>query len=127
MTPRAAVLVAIAVGGAVGALVRAGLGSAVPHDAWPIDTLIANLVGTVILAIVAALLAWSPAAPRWLHPLVAVGFCGSLTTFSGMQVEALVLMRDAAPGAAVAYLVASVALGLVAVIATRRAVQRVLR
>jgi CrcB protein len=127
VTPRAAVLVAIAVGGAVGALVRAGLGSAVPHDAWPIDTLIANLVGTVILAIVAALLAWSPAAPRWLHPLVAVGFCGSLTTFSGMQVEALVLMRDAAPGAAVAYLVASVALGLVAVIATRRAVQRVLR
>ena len=36
-------------------------------------------------------------------------------------------MRDAAPGAAVAYLVASVMLGLVAVIATRRAVQRVLR
>ncbi len=127
MTPRAAVLVAIAVGGAVGALVRAGLGGAVPHDAWPIDTLIANLAGTVILAIVAALLAWSPAAPRWLHPLVAVGFCGSLTTFSGMQVEALVLMRDAAPGAAVAYLVASVGLGLIAVVATRRAVRRALR
>ena len=126
MSPRAAVLVAIAVGGAVGALVRAGLADAVPYDAWPVDTLIANLTGTVILAVVAALLAWSPTAPRWLHPLVAVGFCGSLTTFSGMQVEALLLMRDAAPGAAVAYLVASVGLGLVAVVATRRAVQRVL-
>jgi fluoride ion exporter CrcB/FEX len=44
-----------------------------------------------------------------------------------MQVEALVLMRDAAPGAAVAYLVASVGLGLIAVVATRRAVRRVLR
>jgi ABC-type spermidine/putrescine transport system permease subunit I len=27
-----------------------------------------------VLTWVAALLAWSPAAPRWLHPLVAVGF-----------------------------------------------------
>jgi CrcB protein len=127
VSPRAAALIAIAVGGAIGALGRAGLGAALPATSWPVATLIANLVGTVLLAALAALIAFRPHLPHWLHPLVAVGFCGSLTTFSAMQVEALLLMRAGMSADAVLYVATSVLLGLVAAVATRRAVQAVAR
>ncbi len=127
MKHRSAALIAIAVGGAVGALARAGLGEALPATRWPVATLIANVAGTALLALVAALIAFRPHLPRWLHPLVAVGFCGSLTTFSAMQVEALLLMRAGMSADAVVYVVTSVLLGLIAAVATRRAVQAVAR
>jgi len=117
---------AIAAGGAIGALLRAGVGEAGPMHGWPIATLAVNIAGTVLLAAVAAILAWRPRLPHWLHPLAAVGFCGSITTFSTMQVEAVVLMRDGMSGTAVLYLVVSIALGLAAVLATRRLLRTVL-
>ncbi len=127
MSPRAAALLAIAIGGAIGALARGGIAEALPTGGWPISTLIVNIIGTILLAAVAALIAWRPSLPHWFHPLIAVGFCGSLTTFAGIQVEALVLMRDGGSATAVLYVVATVVLGLVAVVATRRAMARVIR
>lgn len=125
MTPRTAALVAIAVGGAVGALARAGLGEALPAGRWPWATLVANIAGTLLLAALAALIALRPHLPHWLHPLVAVGFCGSLTTFSAIQVESVLMMREGMSTDAVLYVAASVVLGLIAAVAARRAVQAV--
>jgi CrcB protein len=119
--PRWEALAAIAIGGAAGALLRAGV-----SGAGAIATLGVNVAGTVVLATVAALIAWRPHLPHWFHPLAAVGFCGSITTFSTMQVEAVVMMQDGRSAAAVAYLLASVALGLMAVLVTRRVLGRVL-
>jgi CrcB protein len=119
--PRWEALAAIAIGGAAGALLRAGI-----SGAGAIATLGVNVAGTVVLATVAALIAWRPHLPHWFHPLAAVGFCGSITTFSTMQVEAVVMMQDGRSAAAVAYLLASVALGLMAVLVTRRVLGRVL-
>ena len=127
MSPRAAALVAIAVGEAIGALVRAGLAEGLPSERWPIGTLVVNIVGTVLLAVVAGLIAWRPALPHWFHPLAAVGFCGSLTTFAGIQIEALGLMRRGLSGTAVLYVSATVVLGLLAIVATRRVMARVIR
>ena len=121
MKPRWEALAAIAIGGAAGALLRAGV-----SGAGAIATLGVNVAGTVVLAAVAALIAWRPHLPHWFHPLAAVGFCGSITTFSTMQVEAVVMMQDGRSAAAVAYLLASVALGLMAVLVTRRVLGRVL-
>lgn len=121
MKPRWEALAAIAIGGAAGALLRAGV-----SGAGALATLGVNVAGTVVLAAVAALIAWRPHLPHWFHPLAAVGFCGSITTFSTMQVEAVVMMQDGRSAAAVAYLLASVALGLVAVLVTRRVLGRVL-
>jgi CrcB protein len=123
VSPRAAALIAIAIGGAIGALGRAGLVEALPATRWPVATLLANVVGTLLLAVLAALIAFRPRLPHWLHPLVAVGFCGSLTTFSAMQVEAVLLMRAGMSTDAVLYVATSVVLGLVAAVAGRRAVQ----
>jgi len=127
VSPRAAALVAIATGGAIGALARAGLAEGLPGERWPIGTLLVNIVGTVLLAVVAALIAWRPALPHWFHPLAALGFCGSLTTFAGIQIEALGLMRRGLSGPAVLYVAATVVLGLIAIVATRRIMARVIR
>lgn len=116
---------AIVIGGAIGAAVRAGLGEGLAPGAWPWATLVANIGGTILLAVLAALLYFRPHLPHWLHPLIAVGFCGSLTTFSGLQLEALLMMRDGRSGAAVFYVATSVVLGLLAAVAGRRAVAMV--
>lgn len=127
MNPRTTVLIAIAIGGAIGAFMRAGLGEAVPSGDWPYVTLGVNLVGTVALAALGALLAWRPHLPHWLNPLVGIGICGSLTTFSGMQLEAVTAMRDGYSAKGVLYIASSVLLGLAAVVATRAVARQVLR
>ena len=73
MNGRRAIVVAIVIGGAIGAAVRAGLGDFVPRGEWPWATFTANMTGTILLAVLAALIAWRPHLPHWLHPLIAVG------------------------------------------------------
>ncbi len=87
---------------------------AIPNEQW-----------TPILAVLAALIAYRPHLPHWLHPLIAVGFWGSLTTFAGLEIEAFLMMRDGRSGGAVVYVLVSIALGLVAAVAGRRAVATV--
>ena len=125
MSRRAQALLAIAIGGAIGALVRAGLAELLPAGDWPVATLVVNVAGTILLAVIASLIAWRPHLPHWLHPLAAVGFCGSLTTFAGIQVEALLLARDGLAATAALYLGLSLLLGMTAVAATRRVMRAV--
>jgi CrcB protein len=122
---RWSIVVAIVVGGAIGAAVRALLGEGLAPGDWPWATFVANIGGTLMLAVLAGLLLYRPHLPHWLHPLVAVGFCGSLTTFSGLQLEAFVMMRNGHSGAAVFYVGTSIVVGLLAALVGRRAVQMV--
>lgn len=118
-------LAAVFVGGAIGTLLRAALGEAVPHDdpaTWPWATFVVNLVGAFGLG----WWAWRllrPGVDPLLRPLLTTGLCGGLTTFSTFQVEVVRMVRADAWGVAGAYAVGSVALGLAAVAAGRRAAQ----
>jgi CrcB protein len=117
-------LAAVAVGGAAGAVVRTALERGwAPHDpaAWPWATFTANVAGALVLGVVAAL---SRKRARLLGPLAGTGFCGALTTFSTFNVEVIRLARADAGGLAVAYTVASVAAGLLAVAGGFRLVAR---
>lgn len=67
--------ISIAVGAAAGALLRWRLATAL---VFPWGTTLANLLGCGILGLLVARL--SPSSTAW--ALLAVGFCGSLTTFS---------------------------------------------
>lgn len=99
----------VALGGACGGLLRAGLAERWPAaGGWPWVTFAANLAGAALLAWVVAVQGRRP----WARPLLGAGLCGGLTTFSTLQVEAIELARDGHAGLAAAYLAASVGGGL---------------
>jgi fluoride exporter len=79
-----------------------------------LGTLIVNLVGSLVLGVVAAL-SREPGAPSWLLPLVGVGFCGALTTFSTLAFETWVFYEERAWRPFAANLLLSLGLGGVAV------------
>lgn len=112
-----AINAAVAIGGALGALARFGLLETLPHRAgeWPWATFAANLIGALLLGIVAARLMESRPPSAYRGPLLATGLCGALTTFSTFQVEALSLADGGHAGLAIAYVGTSIALGLVCV------------
>jgi CrcB protein len=101
---------AIFLGGALGALVRAGLAEALPDPGvgWPWATFVVNVVGAALLGYWFTLLPHS----QYRRPLLTTGFCGALTTFSTVQVELLEMLEAGRLPLASLYLVVSVAAGL---------------
>ncbi|HEY0022786.1 MAG TPA: CrcB family protein [Longimicrobium sp.] len=82
----------VALGGAAGAVARYGAGRwvGVPAGAgFPWATFGVNVAGSLLLGIVVALV--PPDDPR--RALLAVGFCGGLTTFSTFGYETMVLWQ----------------------------------
>lgn len=83
------VLVAVAVGGVIGALARFGLQEAFPTDAgeFPWATLVVNTTGCLLVGVLMVLITevW-PNRPL-LRPLLGVGVLGGFTTFSAYAVD----------------------------------------
>ena len=117
---RERLLLAIFVGGAIGALARAGLEKAfpAPGPGWPWATFVVNVLGTALLGYVVTRLQERLPPSTYPRPLVGTGLCGALTTFATLQVEVIALARNDHLLLAAAYLAASVAAGLVAVYLT---------
>ena len=107
-------MAAIGVGGAIGASVRWGVNELLPASELPWPTLLVNVVGCALLALVD----WSSFRED-LRAAAGTGFCGGLTTFSTFAAEAVVLADDGRLGAAVVYVMASVVLGLAAYLIVR--------
>lgn len=113
---------AIFIGGAVGALVRAGLGEALPAGEadWPWATFLVNVAGAALLGYWFAVLPHS----SYRRPLLTTGFCGALTTFSTIQLELLEMIDAERFGLAFLYLAVSVAAGLAGVQAATAVARR---
>lgn len=120
-------LVAIACGGAIGALARLGLAQAVPTPAgaWPWATFAANIAGAVLLGYFVTRLQERLPVTTLPRPLLATGLCGALTTFSTVQIELVKMADRHAWGLASGYLLATVVGGYVAVFVSSAAVRRV--
>src|SRR3954452_1108843 len=117
---------AIFAGGYIGAVARAGLIEAWPHDParWPWATFIVNVVGAFALGYFTTRLQERLPLSSYRRPLLGTGFCGGLTTFSTMQVE-LLRMLDANDFAlAAGYAIVSLILGFLAVAAATNLVRR---
>lgn len=114
------VALGVAVGGALGALSRYGVDAWIERrieSSFPLSTLTINVSGCFVVGFVIAALVDRSRAPEWLRVGLVVGFCGGYTTFSTFAQETLDLVDTRAVGIAVASVVGSVALGLVAVLA----------
>lgn len=72
---------AVALGGALGALARVAIDMLTPANVWAASTLIVNVLGCVALAALSAYAAHRPLAPL-LQLFAGTGFCGSFTTLS---------------------------------------------
>ncbi len=106
-------LLAVGLGGSLGAVARAGLGEAFPAEGgWPWGTLVANMAGSILLAWLFGFLTTPGTRTRLWRLFAGTGFCGALTTFSTFQVEVIGLSKDGRPGLAVAYAAVSLAGGL---------------
>jgi fluoride exporter len=105
-------LIAIYAGGVAGALIRVGLARAFPPDpgTWPWPTFIVNLAGALLLGYFFALFRDHPV-ESLRHPFLATGVCGTLTTFSTLQLELYDLVDEGDAGLAAAYLGATLAAG----------------
>ena len=114
----------VAVGGAVGSVLRYHVGRAVtnlagPANAFPWGTLAVNIVGSLAMG---ALVGWiargslsAPAAEN-LRLLVGVGVLGGFTTFSAFSSEMVTLLHRGQAGMAAGYAAASLIAGAAAVI-----------
>ena len=84
---------------------------------WPWITFGVNIAGTFVLALTLSLLrARGRTASLW-RPLVGIGFCGALTTFSTLQLEVFRMLRADPWRLAAGYLAASVFAGMAAAFA----------
>jgi CrcB protein len=106
----------VAVGGAVGTAARYALTQWLPAGSGiPRGTLIANLIGAVVLGVLLETLARrgpDVGSLRRLRLAVGTGVCGGLTTYSTLAVETDLLARHHRDGLAVAYAMGSVGAGI---------------
>jgi CrcB protein len=109
-------LAAIYLGGVVGALIRVGLAQAAstgPGE-WPWATFAVNMVGALLLGYFFALFRDHPEESLH-HPFLGIGLCGTLTTFSTLQLELYEMVDGGYLGLAGAYCAVTVAAGYLCV------------
>ena len=103
---------AIYAGGTIGALARVGLAQAAPHGpgGWPWATFAVNMAGALLLGYFVARLRDHPE-DSLAHPFLTTGICGTLTTFSTLQLELFELVDGGHLGIAAAYVGATLIFG----------------
>ena len=106
----------VGIGGAVGTAARYGLAQWLPAGSgFPRGTLIANLVGALVLGVLLEALARGGpdvGARRRARLLLGTGFCGGLTTYSTLAVETDLLIRAHRDALAAGYALASIIAGV---------------
>jgi CrcB protein len=110
------VLVAIAVGGIIGAEGRYGIDRLVPatHTGFPWATFTINVTGCLLMGVLMVVLTELMTPHRLLRPLLGIGILGGFTTFSGFTVDTVRLLDAHRSGLALGYLVSSVAVAAAA-------------
>jgi CrcB protein len=120
-------LLYIAVGGAVGSVLRhvlSGWGQrAAGGEPFPVGTLVVNVLGCLAMGVLGALFALHRGRDEW-RLLLLVGLLGGFTTFSSFAFETLGLAEHGARGRALANVLLTNALCLLAVWAGYRLTQR---
>jgi CrcB protein len=118
----------IAIGGAIGAVTRHAVGSLLQDASghgFPWGTITVNVAGSFALAAIARSIEILAAPPAW-RGLLAIGFCGSFTTFSAFGYESVRLFQAGQYNRAAFYIGASVLLSISAILIGLHAADAVL-
>jgi CrcB protein len=103
--------------------IGAGIGGALRHGVnvaatrlfgfgFPFGTLIVNVTGSFAMGLFAGYFAYRTGVPQHVRLFLTTGILGGFTTFSTFSLDAAVLIERHAYGAAVGYMVGSVAAAL---------------
>ena len=113
------ILFLIALGGAVGSLLRYIVGGMVQRTSasgFPVGTLFVNIAGCLLIGIFVRFLLNMQTSAE-LRALLVVGFCGGFTTFSTFSFETVGLIEGGEYARAATYIVGSVVLCILATFA----------
>ena len=114
------VLLAIAIGGAVGSLARYFVASTVQSAAWPgfpWGIFVVNVSGGFIMGVIVALGALKLSYTPEIRAFLTVGILGGYTTFSTFSLDSALLIERGAFTAAAAYVAGSALLSILALFA----------
>jgi CrcB protein len=119
---------AVMAGGALGSLARYALAMAVGRalgQGFPWGTVLINIIGSFVIGWFGGLTgpAGRIVVPEAVRVFVMIGICGGFTTFSSFSLQTMELLRAGYGGRAIANVVASVALCLVATLLGLRLAQ----
>ena len=111
-------IAAVAVGGAIGAVLRygvsLGIGAGLFAIAGPLATLLVNIAGSGLMGCLAGAIAAGMVLPEAWRGFFAIGLLGALTTFSSFAFDADQLWQKQGMAMAGAYVMASVLSSLLA-------------
>ncbi|MFD2228662.1 fluoride efflux transporter CrcB [Alkalimarinus sediminis] len=111
-------VIAIALGGAFGALSRyflIGLVTDWLGRGFPFGTLLVNVLGSFLIGILYVLIVLKMHVSPELKSILVVGFLGAFTTFSTFSLEAFIMISQGLLLSAVTYILSSVILCILAV------------
>lgn len=120
MNPSLPSLLLVAVGGALGSVLRFGVGRwaiALTGPGFPSGTFVVNIVGGFLMGLLAGWLARFGDGGEELRLLLGVGVLGGFTTFSAFSLEVYNMITRAEVALAAAYAMSSVAGSVLAVLA----------
>ncbi len=106
----------VALGGALGAVTRLGLGRLIPDTLWhiPFPILLINVLGCFLMGIISALMTFYGSTSDHLRTFLMPGFLGGFTTFSAFALDVGLLWERGEMGHAFLYAGASLVLSLTA-------------
>jgi len=105
----------VGLAGSLGAMARLGVSRLFSWSDYPLGTLLINVTGSLFLGWFMMLIGERVIVSDTVRLAVAVGFVGAYTTFSTYMFESDKMIQDGSWWRATGYLVASLALGLIAV------------
>jgi fluoride exporter len=111
-------LVWVALGGAIGSVLRYGVNLAAPRllgNDFPWASLTVNVVGSFLMGLLVAFLTEKFADQPDLRLFLTTGILGGFTTFSAFSLDVIGLMQRGENSVALVYVLASVALSILAV------------